>query len=392
MKNVDIIIIPFHDWRKSEHEGFRTRDVHFIQALSKSEHVGNILVVNRPLTWLELLYKKHKLKLEGKEIINTKKFSLTKVQDNIYVADYKSSDVIGQFFKKYLWFIKKYSDPKYADFISHCSEKTELKSPYLINQNIFAHKLAVNIKAQNKLFDAWDNFLKFPLYQNFVSELESGYKDLAENIPNWITNSNENVAFYTQRFDVKKIQLIKNGVKSNFASGEFILPKDIENIPRPVIGFGGKLSYLIDWELVNYITLKNPKASFVFVGQILDQKVYNQIVKRENVYFLGDKKYDSYPNYVKSFDTCIVPYNIKEGQHGGDSMKAYEYLLLNKKVVGTNGNGLEDLEEYVYIAKTKEDFAQEVGSMNNSKKKLLVKDYSWETKAKQILGILGVNE
>lgn len=392
MKNVDLIIIPFHDWRKSEHEGFRTRDVHFIHALAKNPHVGKVLVVNRPLTWLELLYKKHKLKLKGKEIISTKMFSLTKVQDNIYVADYRSIDIIGQFFKKYLWFIEKYSNPKYADFISHCCDEIELSSPYLINQNIFASKLAINIKAKKKLFDAWDNFLKFPLYQSFASKLENEYKELAKNIPNWITNSNENIAFYKQRFKVKNIQLIKNGVKSNFASGKFNVPKDIEKLPRPIIGFGGKLSYLIDCDLINHITDKNPNSSFVFVGQILDRKVYNQIVKRKNVYFLGDKKYDIYPNYVKSFDICIVPYNINEGQHGGDSMKAYEYLLLNKKVVGTNGNGLEDLEEYLYIAKTNEDFAKEVSTMTNHKNKLLIKDYSWETKANQLLGILGANE
>ena len=92
--------------------------------------------------------------------------------------------------------------------------------------------------------------------------------------------------------------------------------------------------------------MDNPDFSFVFVGQILDKEVYKKIEKRDNVIFLGDKHYDIYPNYVANFDVCIIPYNINEGQHGGDSIKAYEYLLTRKKVVGTKGNGLLDLKKH----------------------------------------------
>jgi hypothetical protein len=65
---MDLIIIPFHDWRKSEKEGFRTRDVHFIKALTKEKSINKILVINRPITRLELLYKRHKRALDGKQI------------------------------------------------------------------------------------------------------------------------------------------------------------------------------------------------------------------------------------------------------------------------------------------------------------------------------------
>ena len=62
---MNLIIIPFHDWRKSQNEGFRTRDVHFIKALSENKSVENILVVNRPSTWLELLYKRSDKNVKG---------------------------------------------------------------------------------------------------------------------------------------------------------------------------------------------------------------------------------------------------------------------------------------------------------------------------------------
>jgi len=385
---MDLLVIPFHDWRKSEKEGFRTRDVHFIKALSKSTKVGKVLVINRPLTWLELLYKKHKKNLRGRQVLKVNSFRLTEVEENVFVTDYFSLDFLGQIQKKHSWFLEKFDDDDYAAFIEDCCKELGIESPYLISQNIFAHKLAVKIKAKNMLFDAWDNFLKFPAYDKVRPQLREGYQSISEHISNWITNSNENIAFYRENFKVENITLIKNGVKTNFASGKYKLPDDLKNIKRPIIGFGGKISYLINYDLVNHITKENSEASFVFVGQILDKHVYDSIEKRNNVFFLGDKKYDIYPDYVKSFDICIIPYNIKEGQHGGDSMKAYEYLLVGKKVVGTYGNGIEDLTDYVYAVENKEDFVKVLKSEENNKKPFQIELHSWESKAEKILNIL----
>src|SRR5690606_13606899 len=314
-------------------------------------------------------------------------FTLTKVRENIFIVDYISSDILGQFNKKHLWFIEKYSDQNYIDFIHDCIDFLGFQNFKLINQNIFSYKLAIRLNANNKIFDAWDNFLKFPKYQKIKKELEYGYRALSQEIPNWTTNSNENIYFFSKSFSPKKISLVKNGVKSDFLLGTENLPEDLMGIKKPIIGFGGKISYLLDSELINFITSENTDVSFVFVGQILDKKRFEEIDKNPNVFFLGDKKYSEYPNYVKNFDICIIPYNIGKGQHGGDSMKAYEYLLTGKKVVGTNGNGLQDLEKYIYIAKSKEEFSRELKDLKNEKPLINIDDYSWQTKAKTIINI-----
>lgn len=385
---MNLIIIPFHDWRKSHKEGFRTRDVHFINALSHNNLVEKILVINRPTTRFELLYKKNDKVLPGKLIFTNQKFTLTEIKKNLYVTDYISNDIFGQLLRKYLWFIDKYNDKEYVDFINTCQKLLNFDGANLIVQNIFSYKLAVTLNAHVKVFDAWDNFLKFPAYKKIKKNLELGYSVLSKNIVHWATNSQENIDFYKKKFNPLEISLIKNGVKSNFISGNKIIPEDIRGIKKPIIGFGGKISYLLNYELINFLTKDNENSSFVFVGQILDKKVYQMIVKRRNVFFLGDKKYSEYANYVKNFDICIVPYNINEGQHGGDSMKAYEYLLTGKKVVGTNGNGLQDLKEYIYLAETREEFSLELKDPKNKKPLIDIKDYSWESKAEKLLNIL----
>lgn len=388
---MNLLIIPFHDWRKSQNEGFRTRDVHFIKSLSENNKVDKILVINRPSTWLELLYKRTKKNVKGELLLRNRNFSLTKVSRKIYVVDYNSWDILNQIKKKHLWFIEKYNDPKYIDFINTCCQRLNIENNALLVQNIFSYKLGTNLVAKCKLFDAWDNFLKFPAYKNIKSDLREGYEVLSNHIPLWITNSEENISFYKSEFGVKTIYLMKNGVKVDFLTNSTVPPKDLIDIPKPIIGFGGKITYLLNYNLINYITQDNPKSSFVFVGQILDQEIYKKIIKRKNVFFLGDKNYSIYPNYVSNFDICIVPYNINEGQHGGDSMKAYEYLLTGKKVVGTNGNGLQDLREYLYLAESSIEFSEALKHVKNEKSRIRIEEHSWKSKSINLLNILENN-
>ncbi|WP_271768270.1 glycosyltransferase family protein [Aquimarina algiphila] len=387
---MNLVVVPFHDWRKSEKEGFRTRDVHFIKSLSENSNVQKLLVINRPSTWLEFLYKRQKKKLKGKVILKRGKFSLTQVAPEIFVTDYFSNDVFNQLLKKHLWFIEKYNSKGYLSFIDDSCAKLDMDTKYLITQNIFSYKLAVKIDAKEKLFDAWDNFLKFPAYKGVKNELENGYELLARNISFWTTNSKENIKFFKDKFNVNYIGLVKNGVKTNFISGssKLEIPDDLRSIKKPIIGFGGKISYLLNYELINYITKENPESSFVFVGQVLDKNVYEKIIKRKNVFFLGDKHYSVYPKYVQNFDICIVPYNIREGQHGGDSIKAYEYLLTQKKVVGTKGNGLQDLNEYIYLVDDANEFSAELKDLKNEKPFINIEEHSWERKGNRLLEIL----
>ncbi|WP_296315244.1 hypothetical protein [Winogradskyella sp. UBA3174] len=384
---MNLIIIPFHDWRKSEAEGFRTRDVHLIRALSKLDSVDRILVINRPTTKLELIYKKLNTKLNGKIILKTNKFNLTHVDSKIYVADYISYDIIGQIKQKQSWFFNKYGNANYINFIKTCITELNIEDNNLLIQNIFSYKCAEQISSKHKLVDAWDNFLKFPVYKNFRQKIEIAYKSLSNSIPLWVTNSNENIIFYKETFGVRNLTLLKNGLNIDFASNNNT-PEELQSLKRPIVGYGGKISYLINVDLINYATNHNPELSFVFVGQVLDKQVYDNIIKRDNVYFLGDKHYDVYPSYVNSFDICIVPYNINEGQHGGDSIKAYEYLSTNKKVVGTKGNGLLDLEEYIYLTDDKEIFSNELKTVINEKPRINLKDFSWSSKAERIVNLL----
>lgn len=382
---MNLLIVPFHDWKKSENEGFRTRDVHFINALSTLPETDKILVINRPTTRVELFAKKQSSQLKGKVLLSSRKCKLYQVGENKYVTTYLSSDYFNQAYRKHRWFTTKYIQGEYIDFIEESLDYLNIDSYNLLLQNVFAFKLVNQLHPTKTIFDAWDNFLKFPRYSRYQALLLKAYHELSDNCKIWITNSQENKEFFTNTIKVKRIEIIKNGVLSKFQYQSHLKPRDLEDIPKPIFGFGGKVTYLLDYNLINYLTQENPQASFVFVGQILNKKIYRKIIKRSNVYFLGDKHYDIYPCYVMNFDICIIPYKTGDNAHGGDSIKAYEFLLAGKKVVGTVGNGLCALSEYLYLANTPEEFSKHLKNVKNEKPLIDEKSFSWKYRSTKIL-------
>ena len=48
-----ILAFPFHDWRKLQVEGFRTRDAHLLEAFARRPDVERLLVVDRPTSFAE---------------------------------------------------------------------------------------------------------------------------------------------------------------------------------------------------------------------------------------------------------------------------------------------------------------------------------------------------
>ncbi|WP_159022159.1 glycosyltransferase [Formosa sp. L2A11] len=389
---MNIVIVPFHDWRKIIKEGSRTRDAHFIEVLSQEKDIKKV-IINRPITLLEILIKKKKKGIKGEIIHQKKGFTLYKIDENVFLIDYLSKDIFNQIIKKYNWYINTFSKPEYIAFIDSCFSKLNIKDYTLLSQNVFAYKLTSKLKPKIRVFDAWDNFTKFKVYQSILDQVKEGYNSYAKTSDFWITNAKENIRFFSDKFNPRNIHLISNGVDvRRFTFKEQVkTPKDMVNIKRPIVGFGGKITQLLDTDLINKVVSSSPNVSFVFVGQLLDKDVFSKIKTHSNFYYLGDKHYDSYPDYVKNFDICIVPYVTKEDEKSGaDSIKVYEYLATGKKVVGTRGNGLQDLEKYLYLVDTPDAFSKELNAIENNKPLMDINSHTWQSKVDKLMSILNV--
>lgn len=389
---MNLVVVPFHDWRKIQKEGFRTRDAHFIEELGKIDSI-RIIIVNRPTTIVEILLKKKFNLIKGRKILRKGGCTLYQLSELSYLIDYVSSDIFGQVSEGHLWFLRKYQDKKFIKFINDSLQLLKADQDYIVlNQNIFAPGITLELKPRISIFDAWDNFTKFDVYLKFRQQIIKAYKQFSANCDFWITNSSDNVPVFQTDFRPKEIHLIRNGVDiSRFVNnkGRLGIPDDLKIIPKPVVGFGGKITHLIDVSLLNATMELTPNASFVFVGQILNKDVFNRIEKLPNFYYLGDKHYDEYPNYVKNFDICIIPYIVEERKKSGaNTIKAYEYLASGKKVIGTYSNGLEELIDYIHIVNTPAEFSNEIKNPQNKKKNIDLEFYSWEAKIRKFMNLL----
>ncbi|MCF0042529.1 hypothetical protein [Dyadobacter fanqingshengii] len=378
---MNLVSIPYHDWRKISKEGARTRDAHFLHHLANHEKVSKLLVVNRPTTHLEILVKGNSINIEGQVIHKRGGFKLYKVSENMFVIDYITLDILGQALNKKKWFFDIFADQHLNAFYKECLDLLKMNDPVIFNKNIFAYKFIENNSHSKSVFDAWDNFLQFPDNKSIEEELKTAYSSLSSHASKWITNSKKNIDYFTNLLNIPAPVLIKNGVDFETFRKKYEVPEDMKTITRPIIGFGGKISHLFDWEMYNYCLEKHPDKSFVIVGQVLDKKVFNNISKSKNFHYLGDKHYSKYPAYVCNFDVGIIPYVNNHLDSGADSIKAYEYLAARLPSVGSRGAGMADLSEFMLIADDKESFSLLIDKAVNTKVEInLSPDHSWKSK------------
>lgn len=386
-KQLDLIVVPFHDWRKVQQEGPRTRDAHLIEHLSLSADINKIVIINRPISPAEMIYRNTSWKTQG-HIVEKKRFSqLVKLSEKMYVIDILYENPIPQLVKGKKWFFSAFSGMKFLHEVESYMAALSFQKPFILSFNIFAADFCMKLGMSRTLFDAWDNFMLFPQYQNMKQMIEKNYKVYSDVSKTWTTNSEKNKQDFIRDFNVKNCMVVRNGVDVEKFKKKYSSPKDLSLIKRPIVGFGGKITHLVDTDLINSVVESNSDKSFVIIGQILDKNKFKEIKPTSNLFYLGDKHYDQYPSYVSNFDVCILPYVVGNKEHGQDSIKIYEYIAAGKPVVTTNVNGISDLVKYVSIADNSSDFSRLIGfGLTESRSPIEIpQQFTWESKVQSII-------
>jgi UDP-galactopyranose mutase len=144
-------------------------------------------------------------------------------------------------------------------------------------------------------------------------------------------------------------------------------PEDQKDIPHPRIGFCGVIDERSDIELLARAADMRPDWHFVMVGPVvkIDEA---DLPRRENIHYLGGKKYDELPAYIGGWDVAMMPFAMNESTKFISPTKTPEYLAAGKPVVSTpirdvvrpyGDNGL------VHIASTPEEFVAAIEKAMN---------------------------
>lgn len=173
-----------------------------------------------------------------------------------------------------------------------------------------------------------------------------------------------------------------------FAPYKISKPKDMQKFNGKVVGCVGKIDDWYDLEFVDEIAQIQTKLNFVFIGPLV--RSVDRILS-ENLYFLGQKEYDEIPNYIHSFDVCIIPYKNTERIKTVDMpLKLLDYLAAGKPVIAKNINVIKSTKKLYKICNDIDGFnsalieALEEDETYRKQRINFAKENSWENRSIQI--------
>lgn len=181
-------------------------------------------------------------------------------------------------------------------------------------------------------------------------------------------------------------------------------PEEIKRIKRPTIGMVGSIDHRLSYTLLYSLTKKRSDWNFVFVGghftddwsQFELVNYFGWLVKLEklpNVHFLEKKPKEMMPDYIASFDVCMIPYDTsQEFVKGCNPMKLYEYLAMGKPVVSTPIEAVNQYSPIVKIARNAVEFEKAIEESLKTrhnknqieKRKKIAQENSWEEKIERM--------
>ena len=173
----------------------------------------------------------------------------------------------------------------------------------------------------------------------------------------------------------------------NDNDGKLVVPDDIKDIKKPIIGYIGALTTIrLDINVLIYIAEQKPNWSLVLIGPQQDGFKQSRLNELKNVYFLGAKEPGTLPSYLKGMDITLNPQILNEITDLNYPLKLDEYLAMGKPVVATNTSFMRFyFKDYSYLADTKEEYVTLIEkALSDDSPKLqkqrikFAREHSWE--------------
>lgn len=172
------------------------------------------------------------------------------------------------------------------------------------------------------------------------------------------------------------------------------IPSDVALICTPILGFYGHISYdWVDCTLLKYIAAVKPEWTILLIGKYSMKP--DEFIKYNNIKILGERDYEELPAYSKAFTVGIIPFIKSDLTDNCNPLKLYEYLSAGLPVVSTDIPEVQQYENLVHIASSKEEFLSLCETALNASTKILkemrsiaMAHSSWDDRVNQIYQII----
>ncbi len=391
---IEIIVFPFHDWRKCEQQGLRRRDTSVVLGLADHPDVSRVLVVDRPLALPHLLLETIRGRswrvTEGELVRKDARSSLTKVSEKLYVLDLIIPDVVQSLLLRRGWWPHVLQQEQVARQTRAAAEWLGMANPILWLSTPISTPLIGQTHESLVVFDAIDDWMSHSGMGAYREAAARGYETIRQRA-DVIFSVSESLteSLGGGRADPS---WIPNGVDASLFTPDGPQAADVLELPSPRVGYAGAIEKRVDIELLTNVVSALPSVSFVFVGPY-DRRLVAPVKKLPNAHFLGVRRFDDMPAYLRTMDVCIMPHQLNAFTSSMNPLKLYEYLACGRPVVSTPVAGTESFGGLIDIARTTQEFVAAITKALQSSddpeeaaaRRRAVEAQSWETRVSQMM-------
>jgi glycosyltransferase involved in cell wall biosynthesis len=173
-----------------------------------------------------------------------------------------------------------------------------------------------------------------------------------------------------------------------------VIPEDIANLPKPIIGFFGLVADWVDQEAIIAAAKAHPEGSVVIIGKVAPDCDVSALKAVPNIHMLGRKSYASLPGYCRAFDVALMPFTVNELTLNANPLKVREYLAAGLPVVSTDIPEVRKVG-LCKMATSTEDFVRKVdeclveGPGPSRERAERIFHESWDARVEEIRGHVG---
>jgi len=189
---------------------------------------------------------------------------------------------------------------------------------------------------------------------------------------------------------------IENGVEfDRFAHPASGPPPAMAALPRPRLGYVGKLSTFLDLELLGKIASAFAHP-LVLAGPIPPEMrgPIAPLLARPNVHYLGELPYDQVPGFLSGLDVGLVPF--RAGDRFVERInpnKLYQYLAAGLPMVSSPMEGIAGNDAGLFFASDQEKFLSAIrrvleGPVDRERLRDLARDHDWDALAEKMDHVL----
>ena len=239
-------------------------------------------------------------------------------------------------------------------------KKLGIERPVAMISNIYAVGSLAAVSPRLICYDFNDHPLQFPTAPPWAKE----YFERTLAVSDLVFAVSQPYQEQLARQTDAPVVLLGNGVEYE----HFVHPGGTEaaslgNVPRPRLGYLGKLSTFWDVELLEKIAASE-KGSLVLAGPIPAEmkETIESLKNRRHVYYLGECPYGEVPDLFAGLDVGLIPFRA------GDRYtlpinpnKLYQYAAAGLPVVSSPIQGMDSDSAGLYFASSHEEFLAAIG-------------------------------